>query len=211
KTDDTMEKQKDCCGVKTDSGIQRYQSMDLLVWTVLLLLFETIVAKAGSVWFRSQPWTVSLVPALCAIVYMRWGAFGVVYSVLGGIVLCFAMGGGGRQYVVYAVGNILSALVLVVMKKAGKERIRNSSVFSVFFAILVAFLMQAGRGIVSVVLGDSPGAMIDFIATDVLSGAFAAVVVWIARRLDGVFEDQLSYLVRLKAQEDKEKGGKDEG
>ena len=205
-----MERQRNG-GVKTDSGIQRYKSMDLLVWTVLLLLFETIAAKAGAVWFRSQPWTVSLVPALSAIVYMRWGTFGVLYSALGGIVLCSAMGGGPGQYAVYGLGNMASALVLLIFGRMGKEMIRTSSMLSVAFALSVAFLMQAGRGIVSVVLGEGPGALVDFVATDVLSGAFAAVVVWIARRLDGVFEDQLSYLVRLKAQEDKEKGGKDEG
>ena len=47
--------------------------------------------------------------------------------------------------------------------------------------------------------------------TDVLSWVFALVIIWIVRRLDGVFEDQISYLVRLKSDEEKEKGGKDEG
>ena len=51
-----------------ESGLRRYQSMDLMIWTVMLFLFETIVVKAGTVWFRSQPWTLSLVPALTSVV-----------------------------------------------------------------------------------------------------------------------------------------------
>ena len=60
-------------------------------------------------------------------------------------------------------------------------------------------------------LGKGFGALVDFLTTDILSWVFALVVVWIARRLDGVFEDQISHLVRLKSDEEKEKGGKDEG
>ena len=69
--------------MSADSGLKRYQSMDLLIWTVLLFVFETIVVKAGTVWFKSQPWTLSLVPALTTIVYMRWGLYGAFYSALG--------------------------------------------------------------------------------------------------------------------------------
>ena len=71
--------------------------------------------------------------------------------------------------------------------------------------------MALGRGVVSLILGKGVGALVDFLTTDILSWVFALVVVWIARRLDGVFEDQISYLVRLKSDEEKEKGGKDEG
>ena len=36
---------------------------------------------------------------------------------------------------------------------------------------------------------------------------FAVVVVSLARRLDGIFEDQKTYLRRLREREEKEKGG----
>ena len=71
--------------------------------------------------------------------------------------------------------------------------------------------MELGRGTVSLVFGSGIGVYVDFITKDILSWVFAVVIIWITRRLDGVFEDQVSYLVRLKAQEEKEKGGSDEG
>ena len=189
-----------------DSGLRRYQSMDLLIWTVLLFVFETIVVKAGTVWFRSQPWTLSLVPALTTIVYMRWGLYGVFYSALGGVAICFASKADTVQYVVYILGNLFSSASLLMVKKMGKEKIRSSVFFSLLYATVVFLLMAVGRGVVSLILGKGFGALIDFLTTDILSWVFALVVVWIARRLDGVFEDQISYLMRLKAEEEKEKG-----
>ena len=194
-----------------DSGLRRYQSMDLLIWTVLLFVFETIVVKAGTVWFRSQPWTLSLVPALTTIVYMRWGLYGVFYSALGGVAICFASKADTVQYVVYILGNLFSSASLLMVKKMGKEKIRSSVFFSLLYATVVFLLMAVGRGVVSLILGKGFGALIDFLTTDILSWVFALVIVWIARRLDGVFEDQISYLVRLKSDEEKEQGGKDEG
>ena len=194
-----------------DSGLRRYQSMDLLIWTVLLFVFETIVVKAGTVWFRSQPWTLSLVPALTTIVYMRWGLYGVFYSALGGVAICFASKADTIQYVVYILGNLFSSASLLMVKKMGKEKIRSSVFFSLLYATVVFLLMAVGRGVVSLILVKGFGALIDFLTTDILSWVFALVIVWIARRLDGVFEDQISYLVRLKSDEEKEKGGKDEG
>ena len=194
-----------------DSGLRRYQSIDLLIWTVLLFVFETIVVKAGTVWFRSQPWTLSLVPALTTIVYMRWGLYGVFYSALGGVAICFASKADTVQYVVYILGNLFSSASLLMVKKMGKEKIRSSVFFSLLYATVVFLLMAVGRGVVSLILGKGFGALIDFLTTDILSWVFALVIVWIARRLDGVFEDQISYLVRLKSDEEKEKGGKDEG
>ena len=40
-----------------------------------------------------------------------------------------------------------------------------------------------------------------------LSGVFTMVIVWIAGRLDGVFEPQKSYLLRLHREMEQEKGG----
>ena len=189
-----------------DSGLKRYQSMDLLIWTVLLFVFETVVVKAGTVWFRSQPWTLSLVPALVTIVYMRWGVYGIFYSALGGIAICFVSKAGTEQYIVYVLGNLFSAASMLMLKKMGKEKIRGSVFFSLLFSTLVFLLMALGRGVVSLILGESVGALVDFLATDILSWVFALLIVWIARRLDGVFEDQISYLLRLKSEEEKEKG-----
>ena len=110
-----------------NSTIRRYQSVDLMIWSILLLVFEFIVVKAGSVWFRNQLWTLSIVPALVAIVYMRWGAFGIFYSALGGIALCFASGASTQQYLIYTLGNMFS----IVLGKASLDTFLTVKVMNI--------------------------------------------------------------------------------
>lgn len=191
-----------------ESGVRKYQSIDLMIWVILLFVFEFITVKAGSVWFSSQPWSLSIVPALTAIVYMRWGAYGILYAFLGGIAVSFASDASSEQYIIYAFGNLLSALLLLFFRVAGKSGVRDKTSLSVIFALLSALLMQTGRGIVSVILGYDAGGFIGFISTDILSTAFSVVIVMITRKLDGVFEDQISYLIRVN-NEEKEKGGRE--
>lgn len=184
------------------SGLAKYRATDLFIWALLLCLFETLIVKAGTTLFSSQPYTVSLVPAIVAIVYMRWGGFGAILAFFGGIVLCLATGLGLelKHCTVYAVGNLFSILVLPVVK-GRKKRIRDNFFLSAVFASVVAFLMQVGRAVVSLILGDVISGAISFVSTDVLSGVFAIILVLIARRMDGVFESQVSYLIRMQEAE----------
>ena len=179
-----------------------------MIWVILLFVFEFLTVKAGSVWFSSQPWSLSIVPALTAIVYMRWGAYGILYAFLGGIAVSFASDATSMQYVIYSFGNLLSELLLLMFRTLGKAGVRDKTSLSVIFALLTALLMQTGRGIVSVILGYDAGGIIGFISTDILSTAFSVLIVLITRRLDGVFEDQISYLIRVN-NEEKEKGGRE--
>ena len=51
-------------------------------------------------------------------------------------------------------------------------------------------------------LGARPGSVVGFFTTDSLSLLFTFVIIWIARKLDGVYEDQKHYLLRLHAREE---------
>ncbi len=184
------------------SSLSKYRTTDLFIWGLILCVFETLILKAGTSLFPAQPYTVSLVPAVVAIVYMRWGLYGMAHAFLGGVVICLASGleAGLRQVAVYAFGNLLSAVVVLWLKGREKD-IRDSVFLSAMFAAIVALLMQVGRGVVSLVLGDTISGAVGFIATDVLSGVFAIILVLIARKMDGVFERQISYLLRVQEAE----------
>ena len=106
-------------------------------------------------------------------------------------------------------------------RTSGKERIREDSFLTVMFALTTQLLMQLGRAAVAFALlraspGSAPagtqsiaGALsfcIGFVTTDALSGFFTAVILWIARRQDGLFEDQKHYLLRIQEAEKEERG-----
>jgi len=188
----------------------QYRLIDLVLFAVITVIFEVIVSKAARV-FPSQPYSISIVSAVTCIVFMRWGLYGCFHAVLGGFVTCYATGGSLDQYVIYVLGNTFSVLAVLYLNKIGSDRVRNSAWLSVFMAGLVALLMQIGRGIVAVILGNSLDIAVGFILGDVLSGVFAMVIVGIARKLDGVFEDQKHYLLRINREEKELEEGFDEG
>ena len=102
---------------------------------------------------------------------------------------------------IYCGGNLLSVAAVALLKALGRERVRTGHL-SLVFPLLVQVLMQAGRAAVALLLGARPGSVVGFFTTDSLSLLFTFVIIWIARKLDGVYEDQKHYLLRLHAREE---------
>ena len=184
---------------------KQYRTIDLMMFAGMLAIFEYIIVRAANWWFPGQPYVVSLAAAVTAIVYMRWGAWGAIHAVEAGLVFCFFSGADRSQYLIYCVGNLLSLAALLMLKAAGKEKVRETRL-GLVFPVLVLLLMQAGRALVALLFGAAPGALLEFFTTDSLSYVFTLVIVWIAGHLDGIYEDQKHYLLRIHAQEE-EKGG----
>ncbi len=180
---------------------KEYRAIDLALLAAALAIFEFVIVRAAGWWFPDQPYTVSLAAAMTSIVYMRWGLWGALHALEAGLVFCCFSGATGEQYLIYCVGNLLSASAVLLLRTAGKERVRTGHL-SLVFPLLVQLLMQAGRGAVALLLGADPRDAAGFFTTDSLSLLFTFVIIWIARKLDGVYEDQKHYLLRLHAQEE---------
>lgn len=191
-------------------SFNQYRLIDLGIFAVILIIFESIASKAA-LSFTSQPYSISIVSAITCIIFMRWGIWGCFHAVLGGFVYCFVTGGAADQYIIYMVGNLFSLAALLLLKRIGPDRVREKVFLSLLLSVLVSLLMQLGRGIVAVVFGASPNMIAGFVFTDSVSTLFAMVITGIVRKLDGVFEDQKSYLIRLNREEENIEEGVDEG
>jgi hypothetical protein len=168
---------------------------------------QVAIHLAVSFWRADQTgYIVSPVAAMVALVMMRWSLWSILPALLGGAILSMLSGGTGEQTLIYTVGNLLSVLAYLLLKLAGKERIRSNAVMSLTFAALVQLLMQFGRAGVAAILGHSLQACWDFITTDAMSILFTLVIIWIVRRVEGLFEDQKHYLLRIQRKQN-EKGG----
>ena len=190
--------------MKRQFSFRQYRSIDLALFALILFISETLIVRAANVWFADQLYTVSVVAAVTAIVMMRWGFWAVIHAVLGGLVFTLASRGGGRHLLIYAAGNLLSLAALVPLRALGKEKIRADGFLSVGFGLLVLVLMQLGRALVALALGTDLFACLGFFTTDSLSALFTGLILWVARRADGIFEDQKHYLLRIH---NEEKGG----
>lgn len=186
-------------------SLAQYRTIDLSLFAVILLVFEFLVVSATK-WFPNELYTISVVGAVTAIVMMRWGPFAAIHAVWGGAVSCFCVGAAPKQYLIFCIGNLASLLALLLIKLIGSEKIRTDALLSLTFGFSVQALMMLGRMGVSMVTGNSLGVSLDFVLNDVLSIIFTLVIVWIVRHLDGMFENQKSYLLRLQKEREKERG-----
>jgi len=187
--------------------LKQYRNLDLFLFAVMLLLFEWIIQSAASRWFPGQPYTVSLVGAITAIVLMRWGPYAAIHAALGGWIYCAVSSAEPRHYLIYIAGNLFALLSLILLKVFGHQKIRDSALLSLVFAEATLLFMQLGRAVIALILGSELSACLAFFTTDALSGLFTVVLVWITRRLDGIFENQKSYLLRIHQEQKEEEGG----
>ena len=184
-------------------SVGEYRAIDLVCFALMLALFEPVLHFAATRLFPAEPYTVSAVAALTAIVMMRWGPWAAIHAVFGGVLACFLAGARLDQYLIYGVGNLLSLLSLLLLRAWGKEETRKDALQSMGFALVTALLMQLGRAMLALVTGNGLGVCLGFFTTGVITDLFTVVVVWIARRLDGIFEDQIHYLLRIQRESQK--------
>lgn len=185
--------------MKRQLTLQEYRRIDLGLFALMLAVFEFIILKVTtSQFFWDQAFTVSLAGAIASIVYMRWGYWGGIHAALAGLLYCFYLGGAADQYMIYVLGNLLSLAAVPALKKLGPQRVRDGRFSSLLFPLAVILLMQVGRVLVAVILGNPLASALALLSRDSLSILFTLVIVWIARRLDGIYEDQRHYLLRIQ-------------
>ena len=193
--------------MKGQMTLNRYRRIDLTLLTAITAIFEIILVTAATRWFPNEPYTVSVVPVMVTIVVMRWGLWAALPALVGGAALCIASHALSEQYIIYCLGNLPGLSVFWMKKRLGSERIRQSTSLSLLMGLAVGLLMEAGRAIFAILLGKPPAIALGFFTTDVITLLFTLILIWIVRRLDGFFEDQREYLVRINLRQEEERGG----
>ena len=175
---------------------RQYRAMDLALLSLILVFCEGLIVRASTRWFPGELYVLSVTPVVTAIVMIRWGVFGLVPALAGGAVFCLVSGAGPGEYLIYMGGNLLSLLLVPVIRKIGWQTIRDRASYAMLYGVGCTLLMQLGRALMALCLGHAEAFLL-FFTTDVLSCVFCAVAMWIVRRLDGVLEDQKHYLARV--------------
>lgn len=191
--------------MKRQISFEQYRTIDLTILLVFLVISQFLAHLAVSVWFPEQLYVASPIAGLTALVMMRWGGYSAIHALLGGVLYAVLCGGNWKHILIYGIGNLVSMLALVMLKKPGKERVRTSGFLSLMFGLCVQVLMWLGRFGAAILLGNEIAAGFGFITTDVLSGLFTLLIIWVIRRIDGLFEDQKHYLLRMERERQAER------
>lgn len=187
-------------------SFSQYRTIDLTILMVVQALSQTVIHFAATVLYADQLYVVSPIAAVVALVMMRWSGYAAIHAALGGILYALIAGGSWQHVLIYGAGNLLSMAALLMLRFLGKERIRNDALLTILFAFFTQLLMQLGRSAVAALLGYPAGICLGFITTDMLSALFSVVIVWSIRRVEGLFEDQKHYLLRIQREQKTERG-----
>ncbi|MBQ6217516.1 MAG: hypothetical protein IJK53_09070 [Erysipelotrichaceae bacterium] len=188
-------------------SFKQYRSIDLILFVIMYGVCEYLAIKAATVWF-DEPYCISIMLPMLAIVMMRWDKFSIIHAVVYALLFVYFQSGSLTQYFIYLTGNLGFMLLLLYMKKVTKEKIRATFFGSVSYLLIGFLLMEVFRGLASMLLaGKDAGVIFTFIMTDMLSLVFAILVIIIVRRIDGLFIDQKQYLLELNSQKERIDGG----
>ena len=187
-------------------SFKQYRGMDVFFFTSLLCICEGLIILAATRWFPSQPYTLSLVPAIVAIVMVRWGAFAAIPAAAGALIYCLLSGAGAQHYVIYLIGNLAALVLLPFIRRVTWKKIHDNVLLCMAYGLLAALSMQVSRAALSLIFYRSLIAALGFITTDVLSALFSVLLCWMMRRLNGMLEDQEHYLIRIQQETDQGKG-----
>ncbi len=198
--------------MRRQRSVAQYRAIDLGIFAALLALFEFILCKAGTVWYSREAYVISLTPLFTAVVMMRWGVWGGIHAVLGGVlwVLFYGtgLGAGWEHYLIYGLGNLGGLAGLILLKKPGWKPVRDSAWLTLAYGAVVLAGAMTGRALIALMLGGSPKTIILYYTPEVVTALFTLVGLWIVRRLDGMFENQLHYLKRVhREMQSEEEGG----
>lgn len=180
---------------------KQYKAIDISILSVLLLVFEALSIYASGKWFSHSGIAlvplISLTPLVVMIMMMRWSEFAFITALVGGLSYCVACGGKPEQYVIYCVGNLFALFSLLIIKKVGKETVRNNTLYLVLISISTYLFITIGRWLVSLIFEPTFKTIMAFITTDIISLVVLIVGVISLRKSDGILEDQKAYLLRL--------------
>lgn len=188
-------------------SLRQYKFTDLFLFALILLGSELLIRFAVK-WFPNEAlYTFSLMVPIVLTVMMRWGWVSVIYSVISGLLVCVLnyKTAAGIHYATYIIGNAFIAVMLIFARVVGKDKIRSKWWSSALFAAGGWLCVYVGRAVVWMIgyaVSPVEGAtlwsgFINYAIGDILSLFMSVLVVIVLRRLDGMFEDQVSYLKRL--------------
>lgn len=183
---------------------KQYRMIDLSILCILTAFFEAIATLASDKWFNLQAMTVSITVAMTCITFMRWSRYALLPSFIGAFVYCTVIGGTTQQYLIYCGGSLFVILAFPLLERLTKEKVRKDFIFRTIFTVAVYVFLTLGRWTCSLPYVYSLNTFVTFFTTDILSLLFAIVILFLAKNLDGLIEDQKSYLLRLEKERQKE-------
>lgn len=136
-----------------------FMNLDLAVLSLLAVLSETLSSGLLEIW--NSGFYFSFSTAICLIAMIRWGAWGILTGMAGGIpAMAFSNMTvfGGCLYYVFA--NIFLAVPILLFGRRNRNQIAGHGLFLLAYVFLSHLCLAAGKGIaIFLITGETTGAV----------------------------------------------------
>ncbi|MBD5477165.1 MAG: hypothetical protein HDR17_14475 [Lachnospiraceae bacterium] len=193
----------------------QYKLVDILLFMVIMAALEAVNVFAIKRWFPDMLFAVSLMFTVSLIVLVRWNFIAAIFPVLHGVLYCAFLSVfqtvGYEEYIIYAVGNSFLLLSWFIFKLIPKEKLFSKWYLTLIYPAVAFVLVLLGRTLVAMCFGTGfVEALGSYFFTESLNIVFAIIALLILRRVDGMLEDQKTYLKRVAREKTEAKTQKDE-
>ncbi len=188
----------------------QYKLVDILLFMVIMAALEAVNVFAIKKWFPDMLFSVSLMFTVCLIVIVRWNWLAAIFPVLHGVLYCgflSVFGAVGLEtYVIYALGNSFILLCWFLFKAIPKEKLFSKWYLTLIYPLSAFIAVGLGRTVVAVCFGYGfVDSLSGYVLPESLNIVFAAIALLVLRRLDGMLEDQKTYLKRVAREKEEAK------
>ena len=193
----------------------QYKLVDILLFMVIMAALEAVNVFAIKRWFPDMLFAVSLMFTVSLIVLVRWNFLAAIFPVLHGVLYCAFLSVfqtvGYEEYIIYSVGNSFLLLSWFLFKFIPKEKMFSKWYLTLIYPVVAFVLVLFGRTFAAMCFGTGfVEALGSYFFTESLNIVFAIIALLILRRVDGMLEDQKTYLKRVARQKEEAQTPKDE-
>lgn len=180
--------------------LKQYRTADLLILTLLMCGLETLSIVLLRTWAPFGLFASMFFPVVLIII-MRWDHYGILPALIHGIVYSICFGAALPEYVIFTIGNLGIMSVLLLFKLIGKDKIAKKWYLTIVYLLVAYISVELCRTLIALCFGYGflLCMSITFFA-DAFSLILTSVILLVARKQNGLFEDQLTYLRRQESE-----------
>lgn len=185
-------------------SLKKYKTIDITIFTVIICLVEIVNTFVIKYIFKSEYYALSLVITLTLIVVVRWGIYGIIPAVIASTFSVIINKGSGLHYFIYLVSCLGFMIPYLFLKIVGHRKVEDSLYLTILYCLIGFISVDLLRSIFAITInGNIAQNFIQFFAFDMFNLIIGLIVIIIARKQNGIFEDQISYLKRIQAERKK--------
>lgn len=186
-------------GLYMNKGISLnlYRFLDIAIFSFIGLLFEYISFKILNI-YDYPYYSISVSLLINLLIMKRWGKYSLFYSIISGLFYVYLNKGNLINYFIYGIGNIFILFDLFLLYKK-KDSIKSNIFINSLFIINGFILSCLGKSVIALIFKKNIiETFISFIGTESLNLIFSLIILNIIRNIDGLYEDQVEYIKRIK-------------